>query len=191
MTLHTFFGSEVPAILNHPDPTPGFVGVSLGTIIAPTVSGNIVGVRFHKGTLDTGLHTFAIYNEILNLRFFGNWDTVETDLGWQTHMLDTPLSIGANVPNMAVVFHPNHYYVKTPHYFDTPVTHGVLHGYGKDESPIGNGCYHYGSSLGTPIDTFDATSYFVDFIFDDGITPPTPPESDEVAALNKMILGVL
>jgi hypothetical protein len=150
-----------------------------------------VGVRFYKFALDDGLHTFAIYDHTLALRFFGNWDTVETDLGWQTHMLDTPLSIGTNVPNMAVVFHPNHYYVKTPHYFDTPVTHGVLHGYGKDESPIGNGCYHYGSSLGTPIDTFDATSYFVDFIFDDGITPPTPPESDEVAALNKMILGVL
>ena len=190
MTIHTLFGSEVPEIFHHDDTVP-FDGLSLGTIIVPSVSGFITGVRFYKIVEDTGLHTFAIYDETLALRFFGNWDTPESASGWQTHMLDTPLAIAAYTPNMSVVFHPQPHYPKTPHYFDSRVTHGVLYGYGAIESPIGNGCYHYGSSLGTPIQSFDATSYFVDFLFDDGITPPAPPESDEVPTSSKLILGLL
>jgi hypothetical protein len=65
-------------------------------------------------------------------------------------------------------------YTAVSHYFDSAHTVGPLTGPADDAvTPRHNGRFHNAGTPGYPTDGFNATSYFVDILFDDGITPAT------------------
>ena len=161
-----FSAAAAPALPDAGDPSP----VELGVKFKSDVNGFVKGVRFYKSAMNTGTH-------VGNLWAAGNATPLasatfvnETPTGWQEVLFSGPVPVSANTTYI-VSYHTNvGYYSATGAYFATA---------GIDRAPLhapasntvgGNGVYVYGIS-GLPTNTFNATNYWVDLVFDS--TPDT------------------
>lgn len=152
-----------PTIVTANDPTP----VELGVKFKSSVAGKITGLKFYKGPQNTGVHTGSLWKGTtkLNSVTFQN----ETASGWQTALFATPVDIAADTTYVASYFAPNGYYSANNDYFWSDQVGGSLIAL-KSTASSGNGVYKYFG--GYPNQTYRASNYWVDVIFDDGITPP-------------------
>jgi hypothetical protein len=135
--------------------------VELGVKFESAVPGVITGIRFFKGSSDTGTHVGTLWasngTKIASATFQN-----ETQAGWQEVNFSTPIAISANTTYVAS-FHSSGGYAFTPNYFTTDYTRGPL------SAPGGaNGVYAYGPTTTFPTATFNKTNYWVDVVFDDG-----------------------
>ena len=161
----TMFGSATPAVANTTDSG----AVELGMRFQTSAAGTVSGIRFYKGSQNTGTHTGSLWTStgtrLATLTF-----TNETASGWQTANFTTPVALTPGTTYVAS-YHTNvGSYSTTTNYFNTAVTSGPL------TAPAGsNGVYTYGSSSLFPTSTFQATNYWVDVIFNPASsnTPPT------------------
>ncbi|HSX32704.1 MAG TPA: DUF4082 domain-containing protein, partial [Candidatus Saccharimonadales bacterium] len=141
------------------DPTPIEVGVKF----RPLVNGSITGVRFYKGTLNTGTHTGHLWSSTgtsLGTATFSG----ETASGWQIATFATPVAVTAGTTYVVSYTAPAGHISYTSAYF---VTLGITSQYltaltsGVDGL---NGVYT--TSTGTfPTSSFDNTNYWVDATF--------------------------
>ncbi|MCB8819390.1 DUF4082 domain-containing protein [Microvirga rosea] len=149
-----FSASATPAVLSNADPNPVELGMKFQTNTAGTVS----GIKFYKGSGDTGTHEGHLWTAtgtLLGTVTFKN----ETASGWQTATFTSPISINPN-ETYVVSYHSNGGYASTSNSFTTPVTNGPL------TAPSGNnGVYAYGSSGLFPTNSYRSTNYFVDVLF--------------------------
>jgi hypothetical protein len=125
-------------------------------------NGTITGIRFYKGPQNTGTHTGTLWSSTgaqLGTVTFQN----ETASGWQTATLATPISVTAGT-NYVVSYHSNGYYSATANGFASPVTSGPLTAPSSGSSG-GNGLYAYGGASAFPTNSYNATNYHVDVIF--------------------------
>ena len=86
----TIFGTTVPATPAAADDS----AVELGVAFTPRVNGSVVGIRFYKGSGNTGTHTGSLWNSS-GSRLATATFTNETSAGWQTVTLASPVNVTA------------------------------------------------------------------------------------------------
>ncbi len=163
--------TAVPANPSDADTTP----VELGTKFRSDVAGNVVGVKFYKGSTNTGTHTGSLWNmagtRLATVTFSG-----ETASGWQQATFASPVAITANTTYIISYFTPTGNYAGDNGFFatksvDAPPLHAL-----KEGTDGSNGVYLYASGGGFPNATFGSTNYWVDVVFSATVaTPDTIP----------------
>ena len=133
--------------------------VEVGTAFTPTKSGRVTGIRFFKGTGNTGTHRGSLWTStgtrLAQVTFVG-----ETATGWQTAALSSPVQVTAGTTYVVSYHAPNGRYAATSNFFTAPFTSGDL------TAPAGaNGRYLYGSG-GFPTYSWQSANYWVDVVFE-------------------------
>ncbi|WP_142062050.1 DUF4082 domain-containing protein [Pseudarthrobacter sp. B4EP4b] len=179
-----FSATSVPAVAAEND----FNAVELGMKFRADVAGTVTGVRFYKGTGNTGTHVGHLWSStgtLLASATFGS----ESASGWQQATFNTPVSITANNTYVISYYAPNGSYASNGGFFGTSADRAPLHGLasGTDGS---NGVYKYGTSA-FPTDSYNNTNYWVDVVFNTipsssppAVTTVTPPNAATGVAVN-------
>ena len=137
-------------------------GVELGMKFTSSQDGTITGIRFYKGPQNTGTHTGTLWSATgtnLGTLTFQN----ETASGWQTASFATPIAITAGT-TYVVSYHSNGNYSASGNGFDQAIAAGPLTAPSSTSSG-GNGLYAYGSSSAFPTNSYNASNYYVDVVF--------------------------
>jgi hypothetical protein len=183
-------GSTAPL---SPDITSDTSSVTLGFRFYSDVSGSVTGVRFFKGTGNTGQHVGTLWSaagtKLAQVTFSG-----ESASGWQQANFPAPVSITPNTVYVISYLAPNGNYADDPAYPWSNLNVAPLHPSGS--SP---GVFAYGSSTTFPTGTYDASNYYVDLVFaastqqssgsgsssfwNASSTPATPDVTDDAAAV--------
>ncbi len=137
--------------------------VEVGVKFKSDVVGNITGIRFYKGSTNTGSHIGKLWNSTGQLLASATF-TNETASGWQQVNFSAPVAITANSVYVASYFAPNGRYAFNGGYFLSQGTdRAPLHAL-KNGINGGNGVYRYGISGGFPTNTFNSANYWVDVV---------------------------
>ena len=153
-----FSATSAPATVTVNDPN----AVELGMKFRSDVAGTVTGVRFYKGSSNTGTHTGHLWSAsgtlLASVTFSG-----ETASGWQQASFSSPVSITANTTYVVSYQAPNGSYSANSGYFSSAADNAPLHGLasGTDGS---NGVYSYGATA-FPTNSYNNTNYWVDVIF--------------------------
>ena len=164
--LTIFSQSATPAVANTPDNSPVEVGVKF----VSADSGKITGIRFYKGSQNTGTHIGDLWSssgQLLASATFAN----ETASGWQQVNFTTPVQIQAGETYIASYWTSSGYYSTTNFFFDNSgTTNGALTATGSGL----NGVYAYGSGPIFPnnVSFANGDNYWVDVVFADTSTGP-------------------
>ena len=157
-TYSIWGASGVPSILADTDTA----AVELGMKFQSSVAGYVTGLRFYKGTGNTGSHVGNLWNSsgtrLATVNFTG-----ETSSGWQYQAFAAPVAINANTTYVISYYAPAGRYSANSGYFATGVDSSPLRALSNSESG-GNGVYRYGTS-GFPNQTYNSTNYWVDVVF--------------------------
>ncbi|MFJ5958507.1 DUF4082 domain-containing protein [Paenarthrobacter sp. NPDC092416] len=159
--LSTIFGSLVPQVAAASD----FMPVELGTAFTVSQAGNVTGIRFYKGTGNTGTHVGSLWNSA-GTRLAQVTFTNETATGWQTATLSTPVALSTGQTYVVSYRAPNGRYSYTSGFFNQTWTSGVFTASGPN-----NGRYRYGSGGVMPANSWNATNYFVDVVYSTTVAP--------------------
>ena len=155
-----FGASATPTTAAAADPN----AVELGVRFSADAAGSVTGIRFYKGSTNTGTHIGNLWSTAgakLGTATF----TSETASGWQQVNFATPVAIAANTVYIASYYAPKGNYAADSGYFaaagvDKPPLHLL-----KDGVAGGNGTYAYGSTSSFPSSTYNATNYWVEPVF--------------------------
>ncbi|KQW49458.1 hypothetical protein ASC77_08845 [Nocardioides sp. Root1257] len=160
VTSQSLFTGQVPQVTAVDESSP----VELGTAFSPTRNGTVTGIRFYKGPGNNGTHTGSLWSSSgtrLATVTFAN----ETANGWQQAALSSPVTLTAGTTYVVSYYAPQGHYSYTPGFFSSALTSGDL------TAPAdSNGRYLYGAGGGFPTFSYNASSYFVDVVFE----PATP-----------------
>ena len=146
--------------------------VNLGVKFRSDVTGFITGIRFYKGSANTGTHVGSLWTSTGQLLATATF-TNETASGWQQVNFATPVAITANTVYVASYHAPNGRYAINTSYFassgqDRPPLHALQNGVSG-----GNGVYVYGASPAFPSSTYQSSNYWVDVVFVTSLGPDT------------------
>lgn len=175
MASETLFStSDTPATITINDPQ----GVNLGVQFRSAVDGAITAISFYKGPSNTGPHTGCLWSAdgvlLASVLFSG-----ETASGWQTMDLPSKVPVVAGKTYVASYFTASGDYSATANYFAADHVSGDLTA--PAVGPLAaNGTYQYGSGPILPANSFNATNYWVDIVFEKG-TKPGIALSDDAA----------
>lgn len=140
------------------------VNYELGTRFVADQSGRITAIRFYKSPQEFGTHTGRIWSangaELASVVF-----AAETDSGWQTQVLATPLSVAAGAEYTVSVNTANTFYSATNNGLAAEVRTPGLH------SVAGNNG-RYGAPGIYPTQSWGNSNYFRDVVFVPGATSP-------------------
>ena len=143
--------------------------VELGMRFRSDKSGYITALRFYKGVNNTGLHVGNLWSNagalLARVTFAG-----ESASGWQQMNLATPVPIAANTTYVVSCHTDVGHYAANGNYFGAAFDNAPLHGL-RDGADGANGVYGYSASTAFPTQTYNATNYWVDAVFD---TVPPP-----------------
>ena len=174
-TASLFSPSATPGTVTENDPS----AVDLGVKFQASTNGTIIGIRFYKGPQNTGTHIGDLWTTSGTLLASATF-TNETASGWQQVNFSSPVSITAGTTYIASYQTNTGLYSEDDNYFANALTNGPLTA-PSSASSGGNGVYAYGSSNPFPNNTFNASNYWVDVVFNPGATQ-TPPVLGNVAA---------
>ncbi|MGN6326406.1 DUF4082 domain-containing protein [Pseudolysinimonas sp.] len=133
--------------------------VELGMSFTASQAGSVTGVRFYKGTGNTGTHTGSLWSSTgqrLATVTFAN----ETATGWQTATFATPVALTPGQHYVVSYYAPNGHYASTSGYFSAMHSSGPL-----SADTVQNGRYLYGAGGQMPTGSWNASNYFVDVLF--------------------------
>jgi hypothetical protein len=154
-----FFTSDTPATPSANDPNAAELGVKFQA----STNGEITGIRFYKGSLNTGTHVGDLWTTSGSLLASATF-TNETASGWQEVDFTNPVAITAGTTYVAAYHTSSGDYASTANYFTTAHTNGSLTAPSSSSSG-GNGVYAYGATDQLPTSTFNAANYWVDVVF--------------------------
>ncbi|WP_367765957.1 DUF4082 domain-containing protein [Arthrobacter sp. HS15c] len=162
-----FSATSVPSVAAEND----INAVEVGMKFRSDIAGTVTGVRFYKGTSNTGTHTGHLWSAtgtlLASVTFAG-----ETASGWQQANFSAPVNITANTTYVVSYHAPSGHYAADSGYFgsstDRPPLHGLASGV---DGP--NGVYRYGTSA-FPTDSYNNTNYWVDVVFNTSTAPAAP-----------------
>jgi hypothetical protein len=165
----TSFDYGCPCTVFAPTATPAVsaasdaAAVELGMKFRADTNGFVTGVRFYKGTTNTGTHVGSLWTTsgtlLAQVTFTG-----ETASGWQQALFSSPVAVTAGT-TYVISYHTNvGRYSYTSNGLSANVDRGPLHAPSSATSG-GNGVYSYGATPRFPNLTFNATNYWVDVIF--------------------------
>jgi hypothetical protein len=162
--------ATTPAVANENDTS----AVQVGVKFRANVAGQVTGVRFYKGGLNTGTHVGSLWSgtgtQLATATF-----SDETASGWQQVNFAAPVAIAANTTYVASYFAPVGRYAVNGAYFTAAVTNGPLTALASATETPGNGLYRYTATPAFPNATYNSENYWVDVVFTTGpdTTPPT------------------
>ena len=152
-TISIWSSTAKPA--NPTDPDTG--SVELGVKFYSDVSGSITGLRFYKGSTNTGTHVADLWTSSGTLLATATF-TRETGSGWQQVNFATPVAITAGTTYVAS-YHTNvGHYADDQNYFASQYNSGSLH------VPANGGVYAYGAAGSFPTQVWNASNYWVDIV---------------------------
>jgi fibronectin type 3 domain-containing protein len=180
----TTFVAPCPCTGWAPTATPKVTAASdstaneLGVKFRVDLPGTITGLRFYKGTGNTGTHTAHVWSRTGTLLGSATF-TNETATGWQQVNFSAPIAVAAATTYVASYFAPSGHYAADQNYFATQ---------GVDNAPIhllANGIDGYDgvykqTTSGFPTYTYKASNYWVDIVFN--ANPPATPASVTASA---------
>jgi hypothetical protein len=138
--------------------------VELGVKFKADVDGWITGVRFYKGTANTGTHIGNLWSAT-GTKLASATFASETASGWQQVTFASPVAVTAGTVYVASYFAPNGNYAADRDYFaSSGVDNAPLHAL-RDGVSGGNGVYTYGNVSNFPSSTWSSTNYWVDVLF--------------------------
>ena len=137
--------------------------VELGVRFTTDENGWISGIRFYKGSSNTGTHIGDLWDssgDLLGQVTFTN----ESATGWQQANFSSPIPVTAGTTYIASYLAPNGGYAISPAAFassgvDNPPLHAL------ESGTSGNGVYLYASAPAFPNLSYNASNYFVDVVF--------------------------
>ncbi len=136
--------------------------MELGVKFRSNAAGSVTGVRFYKGSQNTGTHTGHLWTSagalLASVTFSG-----ETASGWQQARFATPVAITANTTYVISYHAPAGHYSQNTNYFANAVTNGPLTALAASTSP--NGVYRYGTTPAFPNASWSSSNYWVDVVF--------------------------
>ena len=147
--------------------------VELGVKFRADVNGYITGIRFYKGSGNTGTHVGNLWSSTGTLLATATF-TGETASGWQQVSFSSPVAVTAGTTYVASYFGPNGHYAYDPGYLLTSgVDNPPLHALANTTSP--DGVYAYAGTSSFPTSPGNGTNYWVDVVFNLTalVTPPT------------------
>ena len=147
--------------------------VELGVKFTTSIDGFITGIRFYKGTGNTGTHVGNLWSASGTLLARATF-SAETASGWQQVNFANPVAVTANTVYVASYHAPNGKYAADLNFF---ATNGVTNGpvtLLSSSAAGGNGVYRYSSTTTFPASTYNAANYWVDVVFNTTSTPTTP-----------------
>ena len=150
--------SSVPTILNATDNNP----IEVGLKFRSTVAGSVAGVRFYKGTKNTGTHVGHLWSRtgtLLGSVTFLN----ETASGWQQAKFAVPIAIAANTTYVVSYSSAGYYSDNVSFFTSSGVTSGPLQALKNGTDGV-NGVYVYGKGK-FPTGAWNASNYWVDVVF--------------------------
>jgi hypothetical protein len=155
----TIFGNATPSVTSVLDSN----ALELGVKFRSDRAGFVSGVRFYKGTTNTGVHIGNLWTSTGTLLASAAF-TGESASGWQTVTFSSPVAILPNTTYIASYFAPNGHYAFTSGGLSAAVDNAPLHGLGNGtDGP--NGVFLYGASSGFPSSASNGSNYGVDVVF--------------------------
>jgi len=148
-------------------------GIELGLKWQAEVDGLVTGLRFYKGATNTGTHIGNLRTStgtLLGTVTFSG----ETTSGWQQIALPTPVAVLANTTYVASYHTTTGHFSVTPNAFVTAVDAPPLHALANAASG-GNGVFIESPTSAFPTQSFNASNYWVDVVFDTTTGPDTTP----------------
>jgi hypothetical protein len=138
--------------------------VELGVKFKSDTNGYITGLRFYKGTANTGTHVGSLWSSTGTLLAQATFSS-ETASGWQQVNFASAVAITANTIYVAS-YHTNvgGYAVDQTYFASTGVDRTPLHAPASGAVSGGNGVYLYGASA-FPTNTYNASNYWMDVVF--------------------------
>jgi hypothetical protein len=155
-----FFPSTTPGTVTVNDPS----AVELGVKFQASTNGNITGIRFYKGSQNTGTHVGDLWSASGTLLATATF-TNETASGWQQVNFSNPVAITAGTTYIASYHTNTGEYSDDGNYFATAYSNGNLTALASGSSG-GDGVYTYSSSPAFPNNSYNASNYWVDVVFD-------------------------
>ena len=152
--------------------------VEVGLKFKADLNGYINGVRFYKGSGNTGTHTGSLWTSggtLLAKATLAN----ETASGWQQVLFATPVAVTANTTYVASYHTDTGHYAANGNYFGSQVDGGPLHAPASGASG-GNGVYGYGVSQ-FPTQSYQASNYWVDVVYNTSFVDTVPPSVTSTA----------
>ncbi|SFO57975.1 VCBS repeat-containing protein [Bradyrhizobium sp. Ghvi] len=159
-----FATTDTPSVVNSGDTS----SVEVGVKFTASVNGTITGLRFYKGSANTGTHVAHLWSSTGTLLGTATFSG-ETASGWQQVSFSAPIAITAGTTYVAS-YHTNGNYSDTQNYFTSSVTNGQL-----SAPAAGNGVYAYGSGAPFPTNVYKSSNYYVDVVFNGSSSTNTPP----------------
>ena len=161
----SLFGERVPDNPATNDSSP----VELGVKFVPAADGFISGIRFYKGTGNTGTHTGTLWTSSGTALASGTF-VGETSTGWQTMEFGTAVPVTGGSTYVASYFAPSGHYAASQGFFDSDWAAPPLLAPGAS-SGVANGVYAGSHSF--PSQSYEDTNYWVDVVYTlDDTTPP-------------------
>ncbi|WP_198170627.1 N,N-dimethylformamidase beta subunit family domain-containing protein [Actinoplanes awajinensis] len=141
--------------------------VEVGMRFRADATGKVTGVRFYKGSGNTGTHVGHLWSATGTLLGTVSFSG-ESATGWQTATFATPVAVTANTTYVVSYYAPVGRYAGDGGYFATTgVDNGPLHAL-RDGADGANGVYRYGTGGGFPDSTWNSANYWVDVVFTPG-----------------------
>ena len=157
----SIFDLATPATIDGGDTNATVVGVKF----TADVSGQVTGIRFYKAATNTGSHIGALWLASGGAALASATFVNETASGWQTVQFASPVDVTAGTTYVASYLAPSGHYSANPAAFSSGgVDNGPLHALANGTS--NNGVYAYSSTSVLPSNSFNATNYWVDVLFD-------------------------
>ena len=133
-------------------------GIEVGIKFTAAVDGYITGLRYHWAPGDTGTHTGNLWTEAGALLATAAFPT-PTTAGWQQVALANPVPVTAGTTYVASQYSSSGSYSYTANNLTTDFSNPPL------TALANGGVYLYGNG-GFPTQTFSASNYWVDVVFD-------------------------
>jgi hypothetical protein len=152
----------------------GTTALEVGVKFRSDVDGYITGLRFYKGSANTGTHTGHLWSStgtpLASATFTG-----ETSSGWQQVSFPSAVAITADTTYIASYFIPTgHYSVNLGFFTNAGVDNAPLHLL-QNGADGANGVYAYGTTPTFPTTTYQSSNYWVDVVFNTSPGSPTGP----------------
>ncbi len=161
--------SFVPVVDSVADTSPVEVGVRFQT----SLNGYFTGVRYYRGPTNPGPHVGRLWSSTGTLLASVTF-TSESTTGWQQADFSVPVFATAGATYVVSYYAPNGGYSASSGYFANSRTNGPLIAPASVTGST-NGLYLYGLGGGFPVNSFNATNYWVDVVFTNSLADITPP----------------
>jgi N,N-dimethylformamidase beta subunit-like protein/uncharacterized protein DUF4082/Big-like domain-containing protein len=167
----SLFGARVPGTPATTDAS----AVELGVKIVPQTDGYINGIRFYKGTGNTGTHVGSLWwaGTLLATGTF----TGESASGWQTLTFSSGVAVTAGQTYIASYTAPAGHYAADQEFFVYSAYNNWPLSAPRSYDAGGNGVY--GTPGHYPGSSYNATNYYVDVLF--RTSTSTPPSVTSVS----------